>query len=185
MFEEELAGLGFQLKERPWFEDRAGSSTNSATTSGSPATWPILRPGRVKAIRFGPCVGPSPRSNASGCARLGRTLTLAVEATCRNFVRGETEADIAGHLAAPSAPRRGRSGRHARGWGRPARSLPPTDVQGGRHRPTRHDHRHGAAASDSARPFRGPSRSARPTRNSPHATRSARHDRRDLHLFLA
>jgi Xaa-Pro aminopeptidase len=30
---------------------------------------------------------------------LGRTLTLAVEATCRNFDRGETEADIAGHLA--------------------------------------------------------------------------------------
>jgi Xaa-Pro dipeptidase len=26
-------------------------------------------------------------------------LTLAVEATCRNFVRGETEADVAGHLA--------------------------------------------------------------------------------------
>ena len=30
---------------------------------------------------------------------LGRTLTLAVEATCRNFDRGETEADVAGHLA--------------------------------------------------------------------------------------
>jgi Xaa-Pro aminopeptidase len=30
---------------------------------------------------------------------LGRTLTLAVEATCRNFVRGEREADVAGHLA--------------------------------------------------------------------------------------
>jgi Xaa-Pro dipeptidase len=30
---------------------------------------------------------------------LGRTLTLAVEATCRNFVQGETEADVAGHLA--------------------------------------------------------------------------------------
>jgi Xaa-Pro aminopeptidase len=30
---------------------------------------------------------------------LGRTLALAVEATCRNFDRGETEADIAGHLA--------------------------------------------------------------------------------------
>jgi Xaa-Pro aminopeptidase len=30
---------------------------------------------------------------------LGRTLTLAVEATCRNFDRGETEAAVAGHLA--------------------------------------------------------------------------------------
>ena len=30
---------------------------------------------------------------------LGRTLTLAVEATCRNFDQGETEADVAGHLA--------------------------------------------------------------------------------------
>src|SRR5262249_59085431 len=30
---------------------------------------------------------------------LGRTLTEAVEATCRNFDRGEREADVAGHLA--------------------------------------------------------------------------------------
>ena len=30
---------------------------------------------------------------------LGQTLTLAVEATCRNFDAGETEADVAGHLA--------------------------------------------------------------------------------------
>src|SRR5207302_9022174 len=30
---------------------------------------------------------------------LGRTMTLAVEATCRNFDAGETEADVAGHLA--------------------------------------------------------------------------------------
>ncbi len=31
--------------------------------------------------------------------QLGRSLTLAVEATCRNFKPGETEADVAGHLA--------------------------------------------------------------------------------------
>ena len=30
---------------------------------------------------------------------LGRALTLAIEATCRNFQPGETEADVAGHLA--------------------------------------------------------------------------------------
>ncbi len=30
---------------------------------------------------------------------LGRTLSLAVEATCRNFLPGEREADVAGHLA--------------------------------------------------------------------------------------
>ncbi len=30
---------------------------------------------------------------------LGRSLTLAIEATCRNFAPGETEADVAGHLA--------------------------------------------------------------------------------------
>ena len=30
---------------------------------------------------------------------LGRSLTLAVEATCRNFRSGETEADLVGHLA--------------------------------------------------------------------------------------
>ena len=31
--------------------------------------------------------------------QLGRTLSLAVEATCRNFDPGEREADVAGHLA--------------------------------------------------------------------------------------
>ena len=46
-----------------------------------------------------PCGSGSRGWNGRRLRELGRTLTLAVEATCRNFDRGEREADVAGHLA--------------------------------------------------------------------------------------
>jgi Xaa-Pro dipeptidase len=97
-FEEELAGLGFQLKERPWHED----------------PWPTLDAlGRGKTVAADIRLGRWPdelerlrplRLTLTALERqrlreLGRTLALALEATCRNFDPGETEADIAGHLA--------------------------------------------------------------------------------------
>jgi len=100
VFEEEFAGLGFQLKERPWFDD-------PSRVVGE------LTHGRKVLSDVGPAVSPWSREidklrelrieltslERQRLRELGRTLTLAVEATCRNFVRGETEADIAGHLA--------------------------------------------------------------------------------------
>ena len=66
----------------------------------SPTIWarPAACTGSAKEI---PC---ALRQRLTGLERqrlreLGRTLTLAVEATCRNFDRGEREADVAGHLA--------------------------------------------------------------------------------------
>ena len=97
-FEEELAGLGFQLKERPWYNDPtrmvAELTHNKAYATDTP--WPELRhePARLLALRGG--LSPRERQNLRD---LGRTLTLALEATCRNFQPGETEADVAGHLA--------------------------------------------------------------------------------------
>ena len=73
---------------------------------------------------------------------LGRTLTLAVEATCRNFDRGEREADVAGHLAhrliregvvPVGSPRRGR---------RSAGAVPPAHIQGVAHPAAGDDRRH-------------------------------------------
>jgi Xaa-Pro aminopeptidase len=100
VFEEELAGLGFQLKERPWFDDPSRV---------------IAELGHNKRVHSDLCQGSNPWAGAGDPIRslrqpltglerqrlreLGRTLTLAVEATCRNFVQGETEADVAGHLA--------------------------------------------------------------------------------------
>lgn len=100
VFEEEVAGLGFQLKERPWQDDPArsvaeiGHSKKIATDGAVPVpAWPDhlarLRPLRCSLTRL----------ERQRMRELGRTLTLAVEATCRNFQPGETEADLAGHLA--------------------------------------------------------------------------------------
>jgi Xaa-Pro aminopeptidase len=100
VFEEELAGLGFQLKERSWYDDPnrviAELGHRKRVISDldeSPSPWP--RPDEpLRALRF-----PLTPLERQRLRELGRTLTLAVEATCRNFVRGEPEAAIAGHLA--------------------------------------------------------------------------------------
>jgi Xaa-Pro dipeptidase len=98
VFEEEVAGLGFQLKERPWYDNPAqvaaelGRNKRVATDNGLHG-WPNelerLRPVRWSLTKL----------ERLRLRQLGRTLTLAVEATCRNFQQGENEADIAGHLA--------------------------------------------------------------------------------------
>jgi Xaa-Pro aminopeptidase len=101
VFEEELCGLGFQLKERPWYDDpfQAVSelchNKRVAMDLGGFACSPLRRESdALRALRR--------RLTALERQRLrelGRTLSLAVEATCRNFDRGEREADVAGHLA--------------------------------------------------------------------------------------
>lgn len=98
VFEEELAGLGFQLKERPWHEDvlRVVSELchgkKVATDGGLPDSSNELA--RLRPLRYS-----LTKAERQRMRDLGRTLTLAVEATCRNFQPGETEADVAGHLA--------------------------------------------------------------------------------------
>lgn len=98
VFEEELAGLGFQLKERPWHQEPsrviAELTHNKAVASDVP--WPDLihEPRQLLSLRR-----VMTRRERQILRRLGRALTLAIEATCRNFQPGETEADVAGHLA--------------------------------------------------------------------------------------
>lgn len=103
VFEEELAGLGFQLKERPWFDDPSqviaelGRNKQIATDLAATPPWvdpPDDRAERLRALRW-----PLTRPERQRLRELGRTLALALEATCRNFGPGETEADVAGHLA--------------------------------------------------------------------------------------
>lgn len=100
-FEEELAGLGFHLKERPWFDDPARviaelshnkRIATDLTTFGCPQWRRDLDPLRELRRRL-------TTLERQRIRELGRALTLAVEATCRNFNRGEREADLAGHLA--------------------------------------------------------------------------------------
>jgi Xaa-Pro aminopeptidase len=100
VFEEELAGLGFQLKEQPWHDepDRVISELcrNKSIASDIDCT-PGGRQTAARSIReLRRSMTPLERQRLR---ELGRTLALAVEATCRNFDRGEREADVAGHLA--------------------------------------------------------------------------------------
>lgn len=99
-FEEELAGLGFQLKERAWYDDPArvidelGHNKRVLTDTG-PRVSPWAREADpIRALRLSLTTLERQRLR-----ELGRTVTLAVEATCLNFDRGEKEADVAGHLA--------------------------------------------------------------------------------------
>ncbi len=98
VFEEELAGLGFQLKERPWYADpaRVIAELTHNKTAAADAHLPGLacEAARVRGLR-----SPMTTLERATLRSLGRTLTLAIEATCRNFMPGETEADVAGHLA--------------------------------------------------------------------------------------
>jgi Xaa-Pro dipeptidase len=102
VFEEELAGLGFQLKERPWYDDpgriigELGHNKRVISDLGfcsCSKPWP-READPIRALRR-----PLTVLERQRLRELGRTLALAVEATCHNFDRGETEADIAGHLA--------------------------------------------------------------------------------------
>jgi Xaa-Pro aminopeptidase len=101
VFEEELAGLGFQLKERPWYDDpfqvaaELCHNKRVASDMGGPSCSQLRRGAdALRALRWR--LTPLERQRLR---ELGRTLSLAVEATCRNFDRGEREADVAGHLA--------------------------------------------------------------------------------------
>ena len=98
IFEEELAGLGFQLKERPWHQDPtriiAELTHNKRVACDGHQPGLAFEHDELKALRR-----PMTELERSSLRTLGRTLTLAVEATCRNFKPGETEADVAGHLA--------------------------------------------------------------------------------------
>ncbi len=97
-FEGTLAGLGFQLKERPWHESPTvlvkdlcrGRSV--ASDSGF---------GRTKNVAAD-LISLRQPLNALECERLrelGLHVAHAVEATARQFEHGETEAEIAGQLA--------------------------------------------------------------------------------------
>jgi Xaa-Pro dipeptidase len=100
VFEEELAGLGFQLKEQPW-HDEPDRVISELCRNKSIAADTDCIPGQKRSVaqslrELRRCLTPLERQRFR---ELGRTLALAVEATCRNFDRGEREADVAGHLA--------------------------------------------------------------------------------------
>ncbi len=98
VFEEELAGLGFQLKERPWHQDASKIVAELAHNkkTATDGHWPglIAEKDRLQSLRR-----PMTELERRTIRGVGRSLSLAVEATCRTIQPGETEADVAGNLA--------------------------------------------------------------------------------------
>jgi Xaa-Pro dipeptidase len=96
LFDRELTGLGFQLKERPWTEDiqvlcqdlcRGRAFTDDVSPGQS--TNNDLADFRVSLAE----------EDRQRLRSLAADLTYCVEATARTCSRGETEAEIAGQLA--------------------------------------------------------------------------------------
>ncbi|MEZ6146804.1 MAG: hypothetical protein R3B91_15585 [Planctomycetaceae bacterium] len=98
LFDQVINGLGFQLKERPWHEDRGVlledlcRGRKVASDSGMFVT-DNFEPHMVRfRVPLSEYDWPELRS-------LGRHVAHAVEATARTFAQGETEAEVAGQVA--------------------------------------------------------------------------------------
>lgn len=98
LFDKQWSGLGFQLKQRPWHEDRQALLDDVcrgrvvASDCGLPGTKNESQ--RLAAFRR--------RLEPVECERmrtLGAAVAHAVEATARHVEPGQTEAEIAGHLS--------------------------------------------------------------------------------------
>ncbi|SFI08016.1 Xaa-Pro aminopeptidase [Planctomicrobium piriforme] len=98
IFDRDLMGLGFLLKERPWTEDltvlrldvcRGRKIVSDRPFLGIEQGLADLRPLRQQ-------LGSR---EVQQLRDLGREVAHAIEATARNFEAGATEAEIAGHLA--------------------------------------------------------------------------------------
>lgn len=98
IFDRDLMGLGFLLKERPWTEDLSilrhdvCRGRKTAADTWFPGTENVaadLLPFRIQYST----------RELERFRDLGRDVAHAVEATARNFEVGATESEIAGHLA--------------------------------------------------------------------------------------
>jgi hypothetical protein len=98
IFEHEVAGLGFQLKERPWSEPRSvmvadlcrGRRVASDSLSPNAADVNL----HVRGMRL-----PLSDYDVGKLRTAGRLVAHAVEATARGMFPGRTEAEVAGELS--------------------------------------------------------------------------------------
>ena len=98
LFDYELHGMGFQLKERPWEEP--GRLLIEDLCRGRAVAGDAARPGlRDVSMHLGGMRLPLTDFECRRLHEVGRGVAHAVEATCRQLDAGRTEADIAGELA--------------------------------------------------------------------------------------
>jgi len=98
LFERELAGLGFLLKERPWTEspDVLRTAVCRGRTVASDVWFPATEniAADIQQFRF-----TLDEPDIERARQLSHEVAHAVEATARNFRSGATEAEVAGHLS--------------------------------------------------------------------------------------
>lgn len=98
IFDRDLMGMGFLLKERPWTEDPrvlrqdVCRGRKVASDCGFPGTENV-------SIELDPFRQLLTEREMEQMRQLGRDVAHAVEATARNFEPGATESEVAGHLA--------------------------------------------------------------------------------------
>lgn len=98
LFEQELAAMGFQLKERQWHEPRSLLIEDMCRGRCIAGDIPHPRMQDVSVHLTGMRI-PLSSFECGRLRQVGSIAAHAVEATCRNFARGETEAEVAGQLA--------------------------------------------------------------------------------------
>jgi hypothetical protein len=98
LFDEEVDGLGFQLKEWPWHWGRAQLLADLCQGKRVALDLPLIdAPSLAEPLRE---LRRSVSSYELACFRaLGQTLSHALEATCRNLHVGDSEREVAGHLS--------------------------------------------------------------------------------------
>lgn len=98
LFERELYGLGFQLKQRAWHESHSVLTTDLVRTrkvlcdNGHRGT--INAQDKIRELRL-----QLTNLECDRLRRLGKVAAHAVEATARSMHRGQTEAELAGEVA--------------------------------------------------------------------------------------
>jgi Xaa-Pro aminopeptidase len=98
LFDEELDQLGFQLKEWTWEGGRADLLMNITTGRRVCGDRPFPNMPQVTE-RLRPLLRVLSAFEQDEYRALGRLVAHAVEATARNIGKGDTEAEVAGHLA--------------------------------------------------------------------------------------
>lgn len=99
LFDEELDGLGFQLKEWPHASGRGQLLADLVGSRKIAFDRPFYKDMPLVADRLrGECRPLFPYDRERFLI-LGKTLVHALEATARNVARGQTEEEVAGHLA--------------------------------------------------------------------------------------
>jgi Xaa-Pro aminopeptidase len=98
LFDEELDGLGFQLKEWPWHWGREQLLADlcQGRTVASDQAFAACKPVDERLRQLRRTLTPYERA----CIRaLGITVSHALEATCRTMNQGESERELAGQLS--------------------------------------------------------------------------------------